>query len=195
MEERVNQPPIYTIGYGKRSIEECIDLLRRYTILYLVDIRSQPYSRYQPTFSKAALEKKLQEAGLRYIFLGNKLGGRPADASCYVNDKVDYTRLREKSFYQEGIARLLKAREKGACMALLCSEQRPEECHRSKLIGQTLHARGVEVAHIDETGELKSQEAVDLALSGGQLSLFDDPALTPKMNSSRKKYSLGGEKI
>jgi len=73
---------------------------------------------------------------------------------------------------------------------LMCSEQKPQECHRSKLIGSTLCARGVEVAHIDETGKLKTQEKVENILSGGQLSLFDDSALNTKISLSRKKYIL-----
>ncbi len=194
MEERTDQLPIYTIGYGNRSIDECIDLLRRYTIEFLVDIRSQPYSRFHPDYSKAALEGKLKREGLRYIFLGDKLGGRPADQTCYINSKVDYAILREKPFYQQGIARLFSAREKGARMVLMCSEQKPEECHRSKLIGNTLREKGIEVAHIDESGKLKSQEEVDRVLTGGQLSLFDDPTLNPKTGLSRKKYTSEGQK-
>lgn len=188
MEARTHQLPIYTIGYGNRSIDECIELLRRYDILYLVDIRSQPYSRFRPDFSKAALESRLKQEGLRYIFLGDKLGGRPTDETCYVNGKVDYALVREKPLYLEGIARLCTARAKGARIALMCSEQKPEECHRSKLIGYTLRERGIEVAHIDESGKLKSQAEVDHALTGGQLSLFDDPTLNPKTGLSRKKY-------
>lgn len=190
MESRTEQHPIYTIGYGNRSAEEIIQLLQRYHIQYLVDIRSQPYSRFHPDFSKAALEAKMKQHDLRYLFMGDKLGGRPQDADCYINGKVDYAVLREKSFYQQGIQRISMAREKGARMALLCSEQKPQECHRSKLIGTTLREKGIEVAHIDETGETKTQDEVETILSGGQLSLFDDPTLNKKTGFSRKKYTL-----
>ncbi|MGH2506293.1 MAG: DUF488 family protein [Ktedonobacteraceae bacterium] len=192
MEERINQLPIYTIGYGNRSIDECMRLLHYYVIEFLVDIRSQPYSRFHPDYSKAALESRLKREGLRYIFFGDTLGGRPADATCYINGKVDYAILREKLFYQQGITRLASARDKHARIVLLCSEQKPEECHRSKLIGNSLHAKGIEVAHIDESGQLKSQAEVDRVLTGGQLSLFDDPALNPKTGLSRKKYTPEG---
>lgn len=182
--------PIYTIGYGNRSLEEFLALLKQYEIQYLVDLRSQPYSRFHPDFARNALEARLKQQRIRYIFMGNKLGGRPQDTECYVNGKVDYTTLREKAFYQQGIQRLHTAWEKQARMALMCSEQKPQECHRSKLIGSTLRARGIEVAHIDEAGRLKTQEEVEHILSGGQLSLFDDPALNTKTSLSRKKYVL-----
>jgi uncharacterized protein (DUF488 family) len=188
VEARVGQIPIYTIGYGNRSIDELIGLLRQYEIRYLVDIRSQPYSRFHPDFSKAALEGKLKQQNLRYIFLGEKLGGRPRDASCYLNGKVDYALLREKPFYQQGIQQLRAAWQRDFPIAIMCSEQKPQECHRSKLIGNSLREQGIEVAHIDEAGRIKSQTQVDELLLGGQLSLFDDPTLNKKTGLSRKKY-------
>src|SRR5258708_269343 len=99
---------------------------------------SQPYSRFHPHYSKAALEARLKREGLRYVFMGDTLGGRPQDTTCYVNGKVDYTILRAKPFYQQGIQRLRNAWEKQTLMVLMCSEQKPHECHRSKLIGNTL---------------------------------------------------------
>lgn len=188
MERRAEQLPIYTIGYGNRSLAVFIDLLHQYGIRYLVDIRSQPYSRFHPDYTKAALEAALKQQQLRYVFLGDALGGRPQDTTCYVNGKVDYAILRTKPFYQQGIQRLRHAWEKQTRMVLMCSEQKPQECHRSKLIGNTLSELGIEVAHIDEAGLLKSQAAVEESLSGGQLTLFDDPALDKKIGLSRKKY-------
>ncbi len=188
MEERAGHLPIYTIGYGNRSIDEFMALLRRYEIHHLVDLRSQPYSRFHPEFSQVALEAMLKRQHIRYIFLGEQLGGRPQDTTCYVNGKVDYALLRERSFYRQGIQRLHTAWEKQARMVLMCSEQKPQECHRSKLIGNTLSQMGIVVVHIDESGKPKSQEQVDELLSGGQLALFDDPALNTKISLSRKKY-------
>ena len=57
--------PIYTIGYGNRSIEEFVELLQRYEIKFLVDIRSQPHSRFKPEFSRDALEKRLKQHHIR----------------------------------------------------------------------------------------------------------------------------------
>lgn len=184
------QLPIYTIGYGNRSLDEFLALLKQYNIHYLVDLRSLPYSRYHPDFSRNAIEARLKQQDIRYIFMGDKLGGRPQDADCYVNNKVDYAIVREKAFYQQGIQRLYMAWQKQARMVLMCSEQKPQECHRGKLIGGSLCAKGIEVAHIDEVGSLKTQEEIEAILSGGQLSLFDDPAFNPKISLSRKKYVL-----
>jgi uncharacterized protein (DUF488 family) len=178
--------PIYTIGYGDRSLAEFVALLHHYGIAYLVDVRSAPYSRYKPEFSKDALAQALKAAGIRYIYLGDALGGRPADPECYRDGKVDYAVVKTKPFYQQGIVRIKRAFEQQQQVALMCSEGRPEECHRSKLLGISLAMAGVPVQHIDESGALKSQEDVVNLLTGPQLSLFgesDGPSFT-----SRKRY-------
>jgi uncharacterized protein (DUF488 family) len=174
--------PIYTIGYGARSIEAFIAVLQHYQIQYLVDVRSAPYSRYKPEFSKEALERSLAAARIRYVYLGDQLGGRPADPDCYVDGKVDYDRVKTKPFFQEGITRLENAFRQQHVLALMCSEGKPEECHRSKLISPALIERGVLVRHIDETDQLVSQEEVIDELTAGQLSFFGDQF------TSRKRY-------
>ncbi len=189
------RPPIYTIGYGKRSLEELIELLKRYGIEFLIDIRSQPYSRFRPEFSKAALEKCLEVYAIRYIFMGDALGGRPDDETCYVDGKVDYGLVREKAFYQQGIGRLQVAWQKQLPVALLCSEARPQECHRGKLVGNTLMEQQIAVAHIDEMGEIKTQEAINQALTDGQLPLFEQESLitlSGKVGRARKKRPSKG---
>jgi uncharacterized protein (DUF488 family) len=178
--------PIYTIGYGSRTVEELIATVRRYGIEYVIDVRSQPYSRFKPEFNKSTLEVRLSSAGLRYVFMGDALGGRPADRDCYDQaGKVDYEKVRAKPFYEGGIERLRTALRRNFCVALLCSEGKPQECHRSKLIGVTLHEEGVTVLHIDETGATRTQEEVMTDLTGGQLTLFGPHTATA---TSRKAY-------
>lgn len=178
--------PIFTIGYGPRSLEQFIQVLRRYQVEYLLDVRSKPYSSFKPEFSREALAEALGTAGFRYIYMGDALGGQPDLPSCYTADgKVDYDAIRQKDFYQNGIARLNSAFQQGRRVALMCSEARPEMCHRTKLIGETLAAQGIDVAHIDEEDRIIDQAAAMLRLSGGQLGFSGwlDDGLT-----SRKKY-------
>lgn len=175
--------PIYTIGYGNRELEDFIAILRRYQIAYLVDVRSAPYSRYKPEYSKEPLARALQAQGVRYLFLGNALGGRPDDPACYVDGKVDYDKVKMLPTYQQGIKRIQSAYQQQQRIVLMCSEGKPEQCHRSKLIGASLDALDIPVSHIDETGALQSQAEVMQAVTGAQLSLFGDMGLT-----SRKRY-------
>jgi uncharacterized protein (DUF488 family) len=179
--------PIYTIGYGSRSVEGLIALLQRYGIEYLADVRSQPYSKFRPEFTKSALADYVKRAGLSYVFLGDSLGGRPADRSCYVNDKVDYSIVRSKPFYLAGIERLQTAVNKELKLAIMCSEEKPQDCHRTKLVSRTLTEMGIEVLHIDENGELKTQGEVWQVLTNGQQSMFDDIDVGAA-SVSRKRY-------
>lgn len=183
----MGNPPLYTIGYGAREIEAFLDVLRTYNIEYLIDVRSRPYSRYKPDFSKDALSSHLDRNGIRYVFMGDTLGGMPDDPACYVDGKVDYEKVSEQSFFLRGLERLREAQRQGLHVVLMCSEGKPEQCHRSKLIGKSLDKEGVVMAHIDENDEELTQNAVMLRLHGGQQTLFDLDYM------SRKRYTPGEE--
>jgi uncharacterized protein (DUF488 family) len=176
--------PIYTIGYGDRSLDDFVATLLHYQIVYLVDVRSAPYSRYKPEYAKESLAASLQSHGIRYLFLGDKLGGRPADPACYSDGKVDYEKMKLQPIYQAGLERVQQAFRQQLRVALMCSEGKPMQCHRSKLIGASLTSLNIPVVHIDEQGLPMSQEDVMHDLTRGQLSLFGEPTFT-----SRKRYT------
>jgi len=89
------QIPVYTIGHGARKIGELIQPLKDHGIKYLLDVRSQPYSRFHPQFRLDALQCSLEENGIHYVFMGDLLGGRPSDPGCYNEaGKIDYERVK-----------------------------------------------------------------------------------------------------
>lgn len=108
--------------------------------------------------------------------MGDELGGRPKEASCY-NEKgrVDYDRVKEENFFREGIKRLREAYAKDFRLAIMCSESKPCECHRSRLIGTVLKTEGTTIMHIDDKGGLQTQENVEKSWlpKDGQPTLFD----------------------
>ena len=181
-------PPIYTIGYGDRTFAQFVAVLEANAIAYLLDVRTAPYSRFKPEFSKEALAKALAEHGVRYVYLGDKLGGRPDDPACYVDGRVDYDKVRERPFFRAGIERVEAAHRQHLRVVLMCSEGKPEQCHRSKLIGETLVARGVTVMHIDEEDRLITHDGAIQRLTDGQLSLFGQESF-----ASRKRYGAAKE--
>ena len=151
---------IFTIGYGNRTIEAFIALLKQYDIELLVDVRSQPYSRYNPDFGKSVLSQMLKRSGIDYRFMGDSLGGRPDDSDCYSYSPdrkkalLDPKKCETRGFYNDGIARLKGELARGQRVALMCSELAPQNCHRSYVIGRTLHERErLAVVHIDRNGE------------------------------------------
>jgi len=168
--------PIYTIGHSTRMISELLSLLKKFSIDYLIDVRSRPYSGFNPQFNRESLAANLEQAGIKYVYMGDTLGGRPSDPSCYkVNGKVDYDRVRQKDFFQQGMERVKTAYKKDLKVALLCSESKPGQCHRSRLIGNTLHHEKIPVQHIDENGELRDQETI--SRSGNQGTLIPTQTL------------------
>ena len=183
-----SEVPIYTIGYGDRSLEEFIAALHANAIAYLLDVRTAPYSRFKPEFSKEALAKALAAQGIRYVFAGDSLGGRPDDPACYVDGRVDYDKVRQQAFFQRGLERVQAAHAQQLRVVLMCSEGKPEQCHRTKLIGETLAARGIPVVHIDEANRLITHDEAIMRLTDGQLSLFGQESF-----ASRKRYSSAEE--
>lgn len=156
----MNKKPIYSIGHGSRSAEELLELLKKYDIAWLIDVRSQPYSKFHPQFSKNNLQRFIEENGIRYVFMGDTLGGRPTNADCYRNGKVDYDILKTKDFFRQGIERLKTAYTKDLSIAIMCSERNPAECHRTRLIGRVLTDENILIQHITEKGTLKGQAEV-----------------------------------
>ena len=180
--------PLFTIGYGARTLEEFLAALKTNSIEYLIDVRTAPYSKFKPEFSKDLLQYHLERAGVHYLFVGDTLGGQPKDPACHTDGKVDYDKVRAQPAFQSGIERLRKAFEQQRRAALMCSEGKPEQCHRSKLIGEALAAAGIPVCHIDEDGGLLTQAEVIIRLTKGQMDLFGQASFT-----SRKRYAPRGD--
>lgn len=179
-------PTLHSIGYGARTFDQLVAALSAHRIEYLLDVRTSPYSKFKPEFAREPLEAALKTHGIRYVFVGDQLGGQPRDPDCYTDGKVDYEKVCQQPFFQTGLERLRKAHEQHLRAALMCSEGRPEQCHRSKMIGEALAAAGVPLRHIDEDGQLLTQTQVMDRLTGGQLDFFGGPTQT-----SRKRYGPG----
>lgn len=173
---------IFSIGYGSQTQSELLNQLARAKISYVIDVRSSPFSRFQPDFSREPLAKSLKDNNIKYVFMGDLLGGRPKDDDCYTDGRVDYRKTRSKDFFCKGIDRLKTAHSKGLSICMICSEGQPSQCHRSKLIGEALVEHGIDVTHILPNGSTKSQSEVIAELINGQSDMFGEEFL------SRKSY-------
>jgi uncharacterized protein (DUF488 family) len=176
---------VFTIGHGSKDIKELILELQSFNIEFLVDIRSKPYSKFHTQFNQNFLKYSVEEYHIKYGYLGNLLGGLPLDRACYTDGKVDYDKLKTKSFFIEGLERLQKANNKGYNVCVLCSESNPKECHRAKLIGIELQKIGIELRHIIGYKKEKTQNQVifELTKGNGLNTIFGEEHFT-----SKKKY-------
>lgn len=162
---------IWTIGHSKLDIENFIQLLKDNSIEVVADVRTIPNSKMAPQFNQNTLKNSLERHGINYIFMGKELGGRPDEDYMYdVKGHVLYNKLAESDLFKKGIDRLksgiLKYR-----IVLMCSEGKPETCHRNLLIARVLSDSNVNVLNILTNGSLISYN--ELKVDSKQLTLIE----------------------
>jgi len=178
---------LYTIGHSNHSIQSFIDLLEKYQVTHLVDVRSAPYSKYVIQFNKESLDHALSMHKIKYRYGGKHLGGRPTDPTCYRSGvlpaaeadylhEVDYSAVMQRPWFRKGILHLLELAENEAT-AVMCSEEDPSQCHRHHLIAKYLLAEFPEweIQHIRGDGNLNNAASIHASVNpppGEQLSLF-----------------------
>ena len=145
---------IYTIGHSTHPIERFVELLQRHGIQILADVRSTPFSRFNPQFNRASLGHSLASAGIRYEFMGEELGARTSDPTCFENGRVSYARLAATPLFQRGLARVREAAATQR-IAIMCAEREPLDCHRTILVARELERAGETVTHILAEGSLE----------------------------------------
>jgi uncharacterized protein (DUF488 family) len=157
---------VYTVGHSSHTAERFVELLRQHGVQVLVDTRSSPYSRYSPQFDREALKETVVAADMKYLWMGNAVGGRPRDESCYDGEgHVLYGRVAARAEFQEAVERIERGAEEFR-VALLCSEEDPAHCHRRLLVSRVLMERGAEVLHIRGDGSLEND--ADVARKSGK---------------------------
>jgi uncharacterized protein (DUF488 family) len=149
---------IYTIGHSIHSIDVFVGMLKSAGITAIADVRSAPYSRYQPQFNRQILEKSLLEANIQYVFLGDELGGRSPNESDFENGRVVYARLRQRPVFDVGLDRVILGSQKYT-LALMCTEKEPLDCHRTLLVAQALAEQGLQISHIHSDSTVELHEA------------------------------------
>ena len=125
-------PMIKTIGHSNHPIERFVELLKQGGIDELVDVRSKPWSRRFPQFSRDRLAETLAAAGIGYLWEGEALGGKPRAAP---------------PDFEKGIDRVLERAEERS-IALMCAEKEPLDCHRVHLVSRRLAERGADILHL-----------------------------------------------
>jgi uncharacterized protein (DUF488 family) len=180
-------PQIYTIGHSSHTAEHFVGLLKQHRIEVLVDTRSAPYSQYSPQFDREALRDLVAAAGMKYLFLGDVVGGRPRDEAHYdEHGRARYGKMGKDENFLQTIARI----EHGAAefrVALMCSEEDPAHCHRRLLVGRVLMEHGTQLMHIRGSGDVQAEERV--ALSYGKALVEMQPALFAEMDEDKWRSS------
>lgn len=143
---------IYTIGHGRRAIEELVECLQESGRRTLVDVRRYPGSRRNPQFNQKPLAEALQAAGIEYRH-AVALGGLRTDEAgqerfeC-LGTFAGYAARMGSGEWQEALSTALAEQDP----VLMCAETPWQRCHR-RFISELLEAKGHEVVHLIGPGE------------------------------------------
>lgn len=172
---------LFTLGHSNHSRERFEELLRDAEVDVLVDVRSWPHSRYVVWADRGTLPEVTAAIDVKYLFLGGQLGGRPDDGVFYDSEgHVLYARVARSEGFRAGIERLKRGIQQ-CRVAIMCSEEDPEHCHRRLLVAKVLLDEGIPVVHIRGDGGREAEPgAIDL--SGG--ALFEDEEMTWRSSRS-----------
>ncbi|ACP37242.1 DUF488 domain-containing protein [Saccharolobus islandicus] len=147
---------LFTIGHSNRSLEDFMEILRKYNVEILIDVRRWPKSSRYPHFNKENLKKALEQSGIEYLWkeqLGGyrKIGKDVEDidiGKCFKSEG-----FRAYAIYILTNERVMEALEDirriNKIKVIMCSEKFPWNCHR-KIISDWFLARGDEVVHLIE---------------------------------------------
>lgn len=167
---------VFTIGHSNHAAETFFGLLTMHAIGAVADVRSTPYSRYNPQFDREAIKQSLKGVGVEYVYLGAELGVRSDDPSLYENRKVRFERVAATEAFGRGIARV-QTGARTLRIALMCAEKEPLECHRTILVARHLARVGLEVTHIHADGHLESHAEAIARLARSLRLRVDEPHL------------------
>jgi len=143
---------IYTIGHSNITQKSFIEILKSFEFQLTVDVRSSPYSKFVPHFNRENIKAALNDNNIKYMFMGNCIGGKPKNKKYYQNGNVNYHLISKNEHYKKGINKIIELNNKN--LVLMCSEEDPYNCHRHNLITQTLVKKGLEVIHIRKNNKI-----------------------------------------
>ena len=171
---------LYTIGHSRYEFEYFANLLKKFEINYLLDVRSTPYSKSAETFNREQLENSLASEGITYFFMGKFFGARPDNTDLYSKEGyLDFEKTSRSDLFITGMENVKLGLKKGNNIVLMCTEKDPIDCHRAIMVARAFSLEGIDVQHILPDGKLQTQQELDRRLldryfpDRTQLSLFD----------------------
>lgn len=172
---------LYTVGHTNHSHEVFLDLLKKYNIDYVLDVRSTPFSQFTSQFNKDVIDKFLKKNNIAYKHMGKFFGARPEDKKLYTTaGYLDFEKARQSDNFVKGLDNVVLGLDRGFNIALMCTEKDPFDCHRAIMVARGFDLKGIEVQHILPDGTVITQKQLDTRLldkyfpDRNQMSLFSD---------------------
>jgi uncharacterized protein (DUF488 family) len=189
----MSEAGLFTIGHSEHSADAFLSLLRQHGITALADVRSSPYSRRNPQFNRETVANDLEQAGIRYVFMGAELGARRPESECYEDGKARYSLIAKAPLFAQGLDRVRRGIERFR-IALMCAEKDPLICHRAILVCRNLRDSVSPIQHIREDGRLESHDELEsrlLAMAG----LPEGDLFQSREELLEQAYDWQGERI
>lgn len=172
---------IYTIGYASFEIDKFIEVLKKYNINCIIDVRSFPRSVYYKNFDSDNLKFLLKQHNIIYRNYKNEFGARQENREFYSKEGyLDFDVFAKSEQFKEGVKKIQLAINMHYTICLMCAEKDPLNCHRTILIARNLSKLKYNVQHITEDERLLSQGEVDQILldkyfpNRNQVSMFEN---------------------
>ena len=146
---------IWTIGHSTHTFEVFADLLQRFGIEVVADVRFTPGSARQPHFTRQRFQSLLAERGIGYVHIKDLGGKRKAlEDSPNTGWKTagfrGYADHMATPSFEAGVTALLALAEEKR-VACVCAEAMWWRCHRS-LLSDYLKWKEWDVVHILKNG-------------------------------------------
>ncbi len=169
----------FTIGHSTRSLEDFIQILQRYEVERVIDVRTMPRSRRNPQYNRETLPGSLKSAGIEYTHMPELGGFRQAQPDSpntgWRNDSfrgyADYMLTNE---FELALLVLIQTGNLER-VVVMCAEAVPWRCHRS-LIADALTVRGYPVVDILDFDHSQEHRLTSFAkVEGNRLTYPPEP--------------------
>ncbi len=155
---------LVTIGHSTHPFSHFVNLLRMNDITAVADVRSAPYSRYNPQYNREVLKAALEAVGIAYSHLGPQLGAHREEPEVYgPTGRVDFIRTAQTAAFREGIQRIKTGLGKFS-IAMMCAERDPLTCHRNLLISRFVREELGGITHVRADGSVESHAQLESRL-------------------------------
>lgn len=186
VESNSRQLSCLTIGHSDLPVEAFVYYLHKIRVDCIIDVRSTPYSKYQPQYNREEISRVLKQENIEYRYMGDDLGGRYSDpALLFPDGTVNYQKVSETQKFMNGLNEVISLIESGKNIALMCSEKDPLRCHRYALIARNLQKKGINVTHLYPELIQKTNAALEAQILSG-----DNVAEQTLLNNIPEKLEL-----
>ena len=185
---------VFTFGYSGFDIPELLTVLKTNKINAVIDVRSQPYSKYFQNYNQEVIKNVLSKNNIAYKNYANEFGARQLDKRYYYKGYLDFDLFSLSPQFQDGFNKIKEATGSNYVFAFMCAEKDPAECHRANMITKYFYNNGFDVIHLLPNGKTITQADIENSLlqkyfpNRAQMSMFenfDDKELIQKAYQMR----------